>query len=300
MNFGLIGAAGYIAPKHMAAIKSNSCNLTAIMDPNDSVGVIDSYFPEALFFSEIESFDRHIYKSIESENRFDYISICSPNYLHDSHIRLGLRNDCDVICEKPLVINPNNIKYLKKLENETGKTVSTVLQLRYHSQIIDLKNTYKNSTLSKPIELKYITSRGQWYTQSWKGDVSKSGGLAANIGIHFFDMLSWVFGDPVELIVKSNSEKTISGTLRLKKAEVNWTLSIDKSKIPPEVAKKGHTAYRSLNIDGKEVDFSKGFKELHNIAYENILSGNGFGLSDALPSLIVCSDISKGTGAKGY
>tara|TARA_A200000159_G_C7337219_1_gene345597 strand:- start:1422 stop:2324 length:903 start_codon:yes stop_codon:yes gene_type:complete len=300
MNFGLIGAAGYIAPKHMRAIKENGGSLLAIMDPNDSVGVIDSHFPDSLYFSEIESFDRHIYRSIGTSDKIDYISVCSPNYLHDSHIRLGLRNDCDVICEKPLVINPENIKYLEKLEAETGRKVSTVLQLRYHSQIVELKKAYKNVRLSKPIDLSYVTCRGNWYMRSWKGDLSKSGGLAANIGIHFFDMLSWVFGDPVELCVKSFENKSISGTLKLDRAEVNWLLSIDENNIPKDLSEKGIRAYRSLSIDGKEIDFSKGFKDLHTVAYKNIISGNGFGLSDALPSLIVCSDISKGIGTKGY
>tara|TARA_R100000152_G_C6768287_1_gene193746 strand:+ start:323 stop:1228 length:906 start_codon:yes stop_codon:yes gene_type:complete len=293
-NFGLIGAAGYIAPRHMKAIKEAGGNLLVAMDPSDSVGIIDSYFPEALFFTEIESLDRHIYKASKTDKKLDYISVCSPNYLHDSHIRLGLRNDCDVICEKPLVINPDNIKYLSELEIETGRRVNTVLQLRYHDKIVAIKDFYKNKSARSSIDLRYITSRGSWYSQSWKAQQSKSGGLAANIGIHFFDMLIWIFGDPKESLVTKMSDKTIMGELVLDRADVKWTLSTDEKMLPADTIKAGFRAYRSLIIDGKEIDFSTGFSDLHTVTYNNILNGNGFGLNDALASLVLCRDIMLG------
>ena len=299
-NFGLIGAAGYVAPKHMKAIKETGNTLSVAMDPNDSVGILDSYFPEALFFTEIENLDRHIYKASKTTDRLDYISVCSPNYLHDSHIRLGLRNDCDVICEKPLVINPDNIRYLSDLEGETNRRVNTVLQLRYHDKIIALKEFYKNKKLKSSIDLRYITSRGNWYLQSWKSQASKSGGLAANIGIHFFDMLVWIFGDPKESLVTQMGDKTIIGELTLERAHIRWTLSTDEKMLPENVVKAGLRAYRSLVIDGKEIDFSTGFTDLHTKAYSNILSGNGFGLDDALPSLVLCRDIMLGPGTITY
>ena len=299
-NFGLIGAAGYVAPKHMKAIKETGNNLLVAMDPNDSVGILDSYFPEALFFTEIENLDRHIYRASKTSNRLDYVSVCSPNYLHDSHIRLGLRNDCDVICEKPLVINPNNIKYLSDLEKETGRRVNTVLQLRYHDKIVALKEFYKDKALESTIDLNYITSRGNWYLQSWKSQHSKSGGLAANIGIHFFDMLIWIFGDPKESLVTQMSDRTIAGELSLERAKVKWVLSTDKKMLPSDAVKAGHRAYRSLVIDGKEIDFSTGFTDLHTVTYNNILNGNGFGLNDALVSLILCRDIMQGLGSITY
>lgn len=299
-NFGLVGAAGYVAPKHMKAIKETGNNLSVAMDPNDSVGILDSYFPETLFFTEIENLDRHIYRASKTDNKIDYISVCSPNYLHDSHIRLGLRNDCDVICEKPLVINPDNIKYLSDLEAETNRKVSTVLQLRYHDKIIALKELYKNKTQKSSIDLRYITSRGNWYLQSWKAQKNKSGGLAANIGIHFFDMLAWVFGDPKESLVTQMSDRTISGELTLERASVRWTLSTDEGLLPEKVAQAGLRAYRSLVIDGKEIDFSTGFADLHTVTYKDILNGNGFGLNDALASLILCRDIMLGPGSIKY
>lgn len=299
-NFGLIGAAGYIAPRHMRAIKDTGCNLVVAMDPNDSVGILDSYFPEALFFTEIENLDRHIHKTRNTERKLDYISICSPNYLHDAHIRLGLRNDCDIICEKPLVINPDNIKYLKEMEKETGKKVNTVLQLRYHDKIAELKSFYQKKNLKKPIALNYITSRGNWYLQSWKANGPKSGGLAANIGIHFFDMLTWIFGDPKESVVTQFGEKTISGELTLDRATVLWTLSTDSKNLPKEVADSGGRAYRSLVIEDENIDFSSGFTDLHTVTYNNILNGNGFGLSDAMTSLILCRDIMSGIGSTKY
>tara|TARA_Y100000287_G_scaffold186136_1_gene192125 strand:+ start:784 stop:1692 length:909 start_codon:yes stop_codon:yes gene_type:complete len=293
-RFGLIGAAGYIAPKHMAAIRDTGNILSVAMDPNDSVGILDSYFPDCLFFKEIETLDRHIYRLSKTGERIEYMSVCSPNYLHDSHIRLGLRNGCNVICEKPLVINPENIQYLKEVEKDTGRSVNTVLQLRYHKAIKELKEFYKDKSCSSKIKLNYITSRGNWYLRSWKGEVSKSGGLAANIGIHFFDMLTWIFGEPKSSIVTDRSEDTIAGILTLNKASVEWALSIDSSKLPEEVLRSGGRAFRSLEIDGREIDFSTGFTDLHTVTYQNILRGQGFGLDDALPSLMLCRDIISG------
>jgi len=290
-NFALIGAAGYIAPRHMAAIKDTGNNLIAAMDPNDSVGIIDSYFPNASFFTEIERFDRHIHKLSKTNDKIDYLSICSPNYLHDSHIRLGLRNYCNVICEKPLIINPKNIIYLKELEEEFGKKVYTVLQLRYHDKILELKEYYKGSGKKINIDLNYITSRGKWYLQSWKGNPSKSGGLAANIGIHFFDMLIWIFGNPLSLNVFEKTNHKISGVLDLEFAKVRWSLSIDSRDLPEHCKQNGQRAYRSLVIDGKEFEFSSGFTDLHTVTYKNILAGNGFGLEDAMASLNIVRDI---------
>lgn len=299
-NFALIGAAGYIAPKHMRAIKETGNNLVMAMDPNDSVGIIDSYFPDSLFFTQIETFDRHMYKVKKTAEKIDYVSVCSPNYLHDAHIRMALRNGANVICEKPLVINPDNIKYLVELERDVGKSVSTVLQLRYHDKIIDLKNQYAKINMAKTIKLEYITSRGNWYLQSWKADRSKSGGLAANIGIHFFDMLVWIFGDPKESVVNTFEDKTISGILRLERATVEWTLSTDSNNLPKNVVDAGGRAYRSLIINDRDIDFSTGFSDLHTVTYKNILNGNGFGLSDALGSLKLCRDIMRGPGAIKY
>ena len=299
-NFALIGAAGYIAPRHMKAIKDTGNKLIAAMDPNDSVGIIDSYFPDASFFTQIETFDRHMYKLSSTPEKIDYVSICSPNYLHDPHIRMSMRNGADVICEKPLVINPDNIKYLQDLEKETGRKVNTVLQLRYHDKIIELKNNFANKSPDKPIKLQYITSRGNWYFQSWKADKAKSGGLAANIGIHFFDMLSWVFGDPRESTVSRFDDKTISGVLRLDRADVEWTLSADASLLPKATVDSGERAYRLLSIDGKDIDFSSGFTDLHTVTYNNILNGNGFSLDDAAKSLHICQDIMQGLGTIKY
>ena len=300
INFGIIGAAGYVAPKHMRAIKETGNRIVAAMDPNDSVGIIDSYFPDALFFTEIERFDRHVHKASRGAEKIDYLSVCSPNYLHDAHIRLGLRNGCDVICEKPLVINPDNIQYLLELEEETGKKVNTILQLRYHERIVDLKNLYKSSSKKSIVDLKYITSRGNWYLQSWKAQPGKSGGLAANIGIHFFDMLTWIFGNPIESEVINMDDRTIEGVLTLDRAVVRWTLSTDPKNLPGEVVSSGGRAYRSLSIDGNEVDFSTGFTDLHTVTYRNILNGNGFGLKDAIMPLRICRDILKGPGVTLY
>ena len=292
-NFGLIGAAGYIAPKHMRAIKDNGCDLLAAVDPFDSVGIIDSYFPKSSFFVDIERFDRHIDKLRGKNNKIDYISICSPNYLHDSHMRLALRNDCDAICEKPLVINAKNIEYLKKLENETGKKVNCILQLRHHPTIIEIRDKYRDTSKKVDVTLDYITSRGKWYEYSWKGDKSKSGGLAANIGIHFFDMLSWIFGDFKSVSLSKNSIDDISGILTLERANVRWRLSTNKNNLPKSTINSGMAAHRSITIDGNILEFSGGFNDLHTKSYYEILNGNGYGISDAEPSIRIVNEIAK-------
>ena len=287
-NFALIGAAGYIAPRHMKAIKETGNMLIAALDPMDSVGIIDSYFPNADFFIEPERFDRHMDKLRRSgENKVDYVSICSPNYLHDAHIRMALRNDAHAICEKPLVLNPWNLDGLQVIEEETGKKIYNILQLRHHKSIIDLKN--KIDSLPKDrvhdIDLTYITSRGKWYDYSWKGDISKSGGIVTNIGIHFFDMLGWIFGD-----VKSNSlhllnGKKASGLLQLENANVRWYLSIDKNDLQLADVDKNQATYRSISVDGEEFEFSGGFTDLHTESYKNIVENKGYGIEDARNSI---------------
>lgn len=291
-NFGLIGAAGYVAPRHMRAIKDNNCILRAAVDPFDSVGIIDSYFPNASFFVDIERFDRHIDKLRDKSDKIDYISICSPNYLHDSHMRLALRNDCDAICEKPLVINAKNIEYLKKLENDTGRKINCILQLRHHPTIIEIKNKYKNTGKKVDVTLDYITSRGKWYEYSWKGDCSKSGGLVANIGIHFFDMLSWIFGDFKGVELSEKSIDNVSGILKLERANVTWRLSTNKKNLPESATKAGLPAYRNIVIDGSSLEFSGGFTDLHTKSYSEILNGNGYGIDDAEPSIRIVNEIS--------
>tara|TARA_Y100000114_G_scaffold157182_1_gene187819 strand:- start:7605 stop:8498 length:894 start_codon:yes stop_codon:yes gene_type:complete len=290
-NFGLIGAAGYIAPRHMRAIKDNNCNLLAAVDPSDSVGIIDSYFPNASFFVDIERFDRHIDKLRHSANKIDYIGICSPNYLHDSHMRLALRSDCDAICEKPLVISAKNIEYLRKLEDDTGKKINCILQLRHHPTIIEIKNKYKNTGKKVDITLDYITSRGKWYEYSWKGDCSKSGGLAANIGVHFFDMLSWIFGGFKSIELSKNASDDISGILRLERANIVWRLSTNKENLPEFAVKSGLSAYRNIVIDGTSLEFSGAFTDLHTKSYSEILNGNGYGINDAEPSIRIINKI---------
>lgn len=280
-RFALIGAAGYIAPRHMKAIKETGNELVAAFDPYDGVGVMDSNFPDADFFTEFERFDRHIDKLRRQGNPIDFVSICSPNYLHDAHIRFGLRSGCDVICEKPIVLNPWNIDALKEIEIETGKRIYTILQLRLHPSIIALKEKVQNTPKEKifEVDLKYITSRGKWYHHSWKGDISKSGGIATNIGVHFFDMLTWVFGDVVRNEVDLHALDTASGRLILEKAKINWMLSIDYEKIPENIKLEGKRTFRTLQMEGEEIEFSDGFNELHTRSYQEILNGKGFGIS---------------------
>ena len=294
-NFALIGAAGYIAPRHMKAIKDTGNNLIAALDKNDSVGILDSYFPEADFFTEFERFDRHIEKLKRKEIKTDFVSVCSPNYLHDSHIRFGLRVGADVICEKPVVLNPWNIDALDEIEKETGHKIFTILQLRLHSAIIALKEKIdaEKTFVVHDVNLDYITSRGHWYYASWKGEIEKSGGIATNIGVHFFDMLMWIFGEVKENVVTEHTKDTASGILVLEKANVKWRLSIDAKKLPEDVRKAGKRTYRTLEIDGESFEFSDGFTELHTKSYEQILAGNGFPLMETRKAIQLVHDIRK-------
>lgn len=286
-NFALIGAAGFIAPRHMKAIKETGNNLVAALDKHDNVGILDSYFPNADFFTEFERFDRHLDKLKRRGEKIDYISICSPNYLHDSHIRYALRYGADAICEKPLVLNPWNLDALTEIEKETGRNLYTILQLRLHPSIIALREKIKNGPKDKiyDVDLTYITSRGNWYHSSWKGDVSKSGGVATNIGIHFFDMLIWIFGDVKKNEVKQLTTDTAAGYLELGQARVTWMLSIDYDQIPKDVKAAGKRTFRSLTMEGEQIEFSDGFTDLHTRSYEEILKGNGFGLTETKASI---------------
>lgn len=281
--FALIGAAGFIAPRHLKAIKETKNTLIAALDKFDSVGIMDSFFPEADFFTEFERFDRHIDKLKRQGQKVDFVSVCSPNYLHDSHIRFGLRNQADVICEKPIVLNPWNIDGLVEMEKETGKNVYNVLQLRLHPAIISLKEKIANGPKDKiyDIDLTYITSRGHWYHTSWKGEVQKSGGVATNIGVHFFDMLSWIFGPVKENIVHLSQPDKVAGFFQLERARVRWFLSIDYNNVPHEVKAKGQRTFRSITMDGHEIEFSEGFTDLHTKTYQEILAGRGFRLEEA-------------------
>ena len=292
-NFALIGVAGYVAPRHLRAIKDTGNRLIAAMDPTDSVGVLDAYFPEAAFFVEFERFDRHLEKFRQNGQALQYVSICSPNYLHDAHIRFGLRQGADVICEKPLVLNPWNAEALQRNEQETGRRVYTILQLRLHPVILALKKQVEAqvSTKKYDIDLTYITSRGAWYFASWKGELSKSGGIATNIGIHFFDMLIWIFGPIQKSEVHLHSHDRAAGYLELERARVRWFLSIDEKTLPATIQEKGARTYRSISIDGQELEFSEGFTDLHTESYREILAGRGFGLVDAAPSIALAHEI---------
>lgn len=293
-NFALIGAAGYIAPRHMKAIKGTNNNLLAAYDKGDSVGVIDSYFPNADFFVEFERFDRHIEKlKYENDTYLDYVSICSPNYLHDAHIRFALRSGADAICEKPLVLNPWNIDKLQKVEEKTGKKVYNILQLRVHPSIIALREKVAKASKDTKFEvdLTYLTSRGHWYYTSWKGDVNKSGGIATNIGVHFYDMLSWIFGDVQENIVHVHEKDRAAGYLEFENARVRWFLSINAQYLPKEIKEKGQTTFRSITINGEELEFSGGFTDLHTMVYSDILEGKGYGLNAARTAINIVHDI---------
>lgn len=294
-NFVLIGASGYIAPRHLKAIKDTKNALLAAIDPFDSVGVMDGYFPSADFFVEFERFDRHVDKLKRRGVKIDYVSICSPNYLHDSHIRFGLRIGADVICEKPLVLNPWNAQSLVELEKETGKKINNILQLRLHPNIIALKEKVDKSPKDKIYEfdLTYITSRGNWYYTSWKGNTEKSGGIATNIGIHFFDMLTWIFGPVHENIVHVHTHDRAAGYLAFAKARVRWFLSINADTLPDSVKQKGMRTYRSMTLEGEEIEFSDGFTDLHTKSYEEIIKGNGYTVKDALPSIEIAYTIRK-------
>ncbi len=286
-NFGLIGVAGYIADRHLRAIKETGNLLLASVDKFDCVGKLDSYFPESDFFVEFERFDRHIDKLRRSGVKIDYVSICSPNYLHDSHIRFALRQGADAICEKPVVLNPWNIDPLRELEQETGQRIYNILQLRHHPVIMGLRDRIRSTPPKRKhdIDLTYITSRGNWYHFSWKGDVNKSGGIATNIGVHFFDMLGWIFGPLVSNRVHLLDRDKASGYLELENARVRWFLSIDWNDLPDQVKRQGKRTYRNITIDGEELEFSEGFTDLHTITYREILAGNGFGLEEARQSI---------------
>jgi len=293
-NFTLIGAAGYIAPRHMKAIKETDNNLIAALDNFDSVGVIDSYFPNADFFVEFERFDRHIEKlKYEKGIHIDYTSVCTPNYLHDAHIRMALRRGSDAICEKPLVLNPWNIDKLANVENETNKKIWNILQSRIHPSIVELKRKIANGPQDKiyDVNLTYLTSRGNWYYTSWKGDISKSGGIATNIGVHFYDMLSWVFGSVKQNTVHIHTHDRASGYMEFEKARVRWFLSINFDLIPENVKSKGQRTYRSITVENEELEFSGGFEDLHTKSYEEILNGNGFGIQETRQAIEIVCDI---------
>lgn len=302
-QFALIGASGYIAPRHLKAIRDTGNTLLAAYDPFDSVGVMDSYFPDADFFTEFERFDRHVDRLRRQGSPLDYVSICSPNYLHDAHIRFGLRNGADVICEKPLVLNPWNVDALQEMELETGRRIFNILQLRLHPSVIALKKRVDEGPADRvyDFDLTYITSRGKWYHASWKGDVTKSGGIATNIGVHFFDMLQWVFGPVKENVVHVHTHDRAAGHLEFGRARVRWFLSIDADTLPDHCKASGRRTYRSMRLGGEEIEFSDGFTELHTRSYEDILSGQGFGIAEARPSIEMVYAIRNATpiGAKG-
>ncbi len=294
-NFAMTGAAGYIAPRHLKAIKELGNNLVAALDPFDSVGILDSYFPDCKFFIEPERFDRHLDKLRRKNTgqQVDYVSICSPNYLHDAHIRVALRNDAHAICEKPIVLNPWNVDALQEIEKETGKKIYTILQLRYHPSIIALKKRVEEGPKDKiyDIDLTYFTSRGKWYFISWKGDIQKSGGVATNIGVHFFDMLGWIFGKVTDLQVTMSQPEKVKGYLGLERARVNWHLSLDINDVPEEYRNRGQRTYRSIKIENEEIEFSQGFTDLHTVTYQKILAGEGYGLDEARTSIEIVHKI---------
>ena len=288
-NFALIGAAGYVAPRHMRAIRDTDNNLIAALDPSDSVGILDSFSQNIAFFTEFERFDRHGEKLRRrgEDDRLHYVSICSPNYLHDAHIRFALRIGADAICEKPLVLNPWNLDALSDFERESGSKIFNVLQLRLHPSIVALKEKIEHTPTKKnfDIDLAYITSRGRWYFTSWKGDNSKSGGIASNIGVHFFDMLTWIFGPCKRQRVHVSEDRRMAGVLELENANVRWFLSVDRNDLPSDAVTQGKSTFRSITVDGDELEFSEGFGDLHTMVYQDIVSGGGFGLEDARQSI---------------
>ena len=292
-NFAVFGVAGYVAPRHLRAIKETGNNMVAAYDKSDSVGVIDAYFPDAAFFTEMELFDRHVSKMKNTPQELDYISVCTPNYLHDAHTRYALRLGTDVICEKPLVLNPWNVDYLQNVERETGHRVSNILQLRLHPSIVALKKKVESGPRDKvyDVDLTYITARGNWYYTSWKGNESKSGGIATNIGVHFYDMLYYLFGDVQENVVHVSTHDRVAGFIRLKNARVRYFLSINKATLPVEAVEAGKTVFRRIVIDGEVFEFSDGFTDLHTESYSRILQGNGFGLDDVRPCIQIIYEI---------
>jgi UDP-N-acetyl-2-amino-2-deoxyglucuronate dehydrogenase len=292
-NFALIGAAGFIAPRHLKAIKETGNELVAALDKFDQVGVLDSYFPNADFFTEFERFDRHIDKLKRGGKSIDFVSVCTPNYLHDSHIRFALKQGADVICEKPLVLNPWNINSISELEKESGKKVFNILQLRLHPVIIDLREKIQSGPKDKiyDVDLAYITSRGHWYFTSWKGDASKSGGIATNIGIHFYDMLTWIFGPVKKNVVHVHTHDRAAGFLELERARVRWFLSINADTLPDEVKASGKRTFRSITVEGKELEFSEGFTDLHTRSYQEIMAGRGFRIGETKTSIEIVHQI---------
>ena len=291
-NFALIGAAGFIAPRHIKAIHETGNKLVAALDPHDSVGILDRWFPDAAYFREPERFDRYLEKCRrQGDGAVDYVSICSPNYLHDAHIRMALRVGADAICEKPLVLNPWNLDALRELESETGRKVWTILQLREHPTIINLKQQVEGSSKHHTVNLTYIAPRGNWYQYSWKGNFEKSGGIAANIGVHFFDMLHWIFGKRISVELSEASETTCAGRLQFENAEVDWLLSIDPKRSPHCSSETRNTALRTLLVDDEVIDFSTGFEGLHSTVYQKILEGNGFGIEDTRDSIETLHEI---------
>lgn len=302
-NFALIGAAGFVAPRHMKAIKETGNQLVAAFDPKDSVGIIDSYFPNSDFFVEFERFDRHVDKLRRKGQQIDYVSICSPNYLHDAHTRFALRSGAHAICEKPLVLNPWNIDGLEEMARENARKVYNILQLRLHPSIIALREKVHAGKTDKKydVDLAYITSRGRWYFISWKGDVHKAGGIATNIGIHFFDMLIWIFGPVQKNVVHAMDADRAAGFLELENARVRWFLSVNDAFLPEDIARKGQRTYRSITVNGQELEFSGGFTDLHTLSYQDILNGGGFEADQARPSIETVYTIRNATpeGPKG-
>jgi UDP-N-acetyl-2-amino-2-deoxyglucuronate dehydrogenase len=288
-NFALTGAAGYIAPRHLQAIRDTGNRLVAALDPHDSVGILDRFFHDTVFFTDVERFDRFLdrLRRGPEEERIHYLSVCSPNYLHDAHIRLALRSDADAICEKPIVLNPWNLDALQDDERETGRSVKTILQLRVHPSLLELRSMLEKTPANRrhDVTLTYVTSRGPWYLYSWKGSVEQSGGLATNIGIHLFDLLLWLFGSVQQSEIHLANDQHVGGFFELQHANVRWFLSIKREDLPPAELEKGKSTYRSIAIDGKEIEFSEGFNDLHTRVYEEILAGRGFGIDDARPSV---------------
>lgn len=291
-NFAITGVAGFVAPRHLQAIQSTGNRLVAALDPHDSVGILDKYDFDVSFFTEFERFDRHLEKlrRYETDKKVDYLSVCSPNHLHDAHIRLALRVDADVICEKPLVLKPSNLDILSELESESGRRIYNVLQLRHHPAIIALKDRIAADKSGKKhdVVLTYITSRGKWYHYSWKGDEERSGGVVTNIGIHFLDMLIWIFGPVMRNEVHINDENKACGFTELQNANVRWYLSIAQEDLPEQIFKSGKPTYRSITVNGEELDFTEGFTDLHTELYRSILAGTGFGIEDARAAIELC------------
>jgi len=290
-RFAITGVGGYVAPRHLRAMRALGGELVAALDVVDAVGVLDGYFPEALFFREPELFEAYLEDLRYEEKGIDYLSICSPNYLHLPHIRMALRQGADALCEKPLVLNPEDLLRLKELEARTGRRVWTVLQLRTHPALLSLKKKLEGETSSKDVVLTYVTGRGRWYLRSWKGQLEKSGGLATNIGVHFFDMLSWLFGRVIHLEVHARTDTVVSGYMELECARVRWFLSIDASYVPEHLRAKGQRTYRSITLDGEEVEFSGGFTDLHTEVYRRTLQGQGFGLDDTYEAIVATARI---------